>query len=198
MLKVIEGIMKLVTSFATNCWWPIWSNFRWRNAIRNNIGVNEGDKVSTYKELQTVAARLYKKFKYERDSITELWDSITPPPQNYQHYRDGKLSDDCDGFASLMYHVLYNCGLKCYFMTVNTLGGSHCVILLNLNSKWHVCDYYTIYKGYETWQEAVQAYNEIFPSKYNIGHRVYFNGFIVYNYENGKFNHVNKKDIGKV
>jgi hypothetical protein len=78
---------------------------------------------------------LYAKFDYTKDGIDQLGDSITPPPQNYAHYLQDTVKDDCDGFHSLMYHCVKKSGIECYLLSVVSNDGGHCVLVFNVNGK---------------------------------------------------------------
>lgn len=175
-------------------WWCWWSNCRFKKTIRENKGVNEEDLVSTYKQVQSLVAKLYKKFEWTADGPDQLWDAMTPPPQNYQHYLDGLLKDDCDGFHALVYHCLYNSGIKCSLFTANAINGGHCILAFTLSGKWYVVDYNKVYKGYDTLEEAVEEYNKIYPTIYN-SKKIIYNGFVQYNYETGKWFKTSSKKL---
>ena len=178
-------LYNLIGDFSMS-WWCWWSNTRFKDAIRDNKKVNDEDLVSTYKQVQTLVAKLYKKFKWTADGPDQLWDAMTPPPQNYQHYLDGLLKDDCDGFHALVYHCLYNSGIKCSLFTANAINSGHCILVFTLNSKWYVVDYSKVYKGYDTLEEAIDEYNKVYPTIYK-SKEILFNGFVQYNYETGKW-----------
>lgn len=176
--KIVKDIAML--------WWSFWSNIRFKDSIRNNINIKDEDKVKNLSDIKKLVQKLYKKFKWTKDGIDQLGDAITPPPQNYQHYLDGILKDDCDGFHSLVYHCLFNSDIKCYLLTANPVKGGHCVLLFNLNKKWHVNDYTRVYGGYDTPEEAISTYNIEYQNRYK-KKEVVLNGIIEYNYTTGKF-----------
>lgn len=209
-VEVIEGetkpnytlakfLGKIFCHLFVRFWWVYWSNFRYRKTNRFNTEIKEEDNVTTLKEVKDLVKRLYSKFKYTRDGLTELGDAIVPPPQNYQYYLDGEVKDDCDGFHSLVYHCIARSGHKCYLLSVLTVGAGHCVLLFKLNNKWYVNDYTKVYKGFDTPQEAIADYNERFVDIYD-GPKteVYYNMIIEYNYEKGKFKNTSLKKIGDI
>lgn len=177
-------------------WWCWWSNYRFKKSIRNNLKVNEEDLVSTYKQVQALVAKLYKKFEWTADGADQLYDAMTPPPQNYQYYLDGLLKDDCDGFHALVYHCLYNSGIKCSLFTANAINSGHCILAFTLSDKWYVVDYNKVYKGYDTLEEAVDEYNKVYPTIYN-SKKIIYNGFIQYDYEKGKWYQTSAKELTK-
>lgn len=190
-------IYQIVGFIATYIWWPFWSNIRWKKAIKKNIPLREEDKVVNIHEIQPLLCEIMKHFKWTADGFTELWDSMTPPPQNYQYYVDGLLKDDCDGFHAVVYHCLVNCGFECYLLAVETYGSGHCVLLMRDGELWHVIDYTHIYNGFSDPQEAIDNYNIQYQKIYNTKNPVYFNGLIKYDYEKGKFEGVFVKNLKK-
>lgn len=178
------------------CWW---SNYRFRECIRSNIGTEPEDKISTLQDLKALVKRLYDGFIWTADDITQLGDAITPPPQNYAIHLDRPLRDDCDGFHSLVYHCLYNSGIDCYLLTVTPkkINDGHCVLLFYLDGEWHVNDYTKVYQGFKTPEEAIKDYNKIYLEKYDCTGPIIYNGLVEYNYASGKFSRVTIKDIIK-
>lgn len=191
MIKLIGDLMI--------SWWCWWSNKRFKNCIRSNIGTEPIDKVGTLSELQELVQRLYGCFIWTADGIDQLGDAITPPPQNYAKYLEMPLKDDCDGFHSLVYHCLYNSGIDCYLLTVNTtkFNEGHCVLLFYLDGKWYVNDYNTIYEGFDTYQEAIDDYNEHYVVNYKCQGSILYNGLVEYSYVTGKFKRKNFQDLTK-
>jgi hypothetical protein len=191
VVKIKKFFLKLFSPFANEVWWPNWSNRRWKNAIKY-VELKEEDKLEklTKANITILVKKLYKNFHWTADGITELWDSITPPAQNYQHYLDGELRDDCDGFHSLVYHCLHNNGIECYLLSAIAVGAGHCVLVFKLNDKWYVVDYSTVLNGYDTLQEAIDNYNIHYVDVYNAESEVVYNGLIQYDYQTGKFSSV--------
>ena len=179
--------------------WCRWSNHRFRECIRSNIGTEPTDKVGTLQELKALVERLYSCFIWTADDISQLGDAITPPPQNYAIYLDRPLRDDCDGFHSLVYHCLYNSGIDCYLLTVTPkkFTDGHCVLLFYLDGKWHVNDYMNIYEGFETPEEAIEDYNKLYFTEHKDLGPIVFNGLVEYNYVSGKFNRTSIQEIIK-
>lgn len=144
--------------------------------------------------IQKLLRKLYAKFKWTADGPDQLWDCITPPPQTYEHYLEGLLQDDCDGFHSLVYHCLFNSGYECYLLSAASLKDGHCVLLFRFKDRWYVIDYTSIENGYNTAEEAVQSYNEIYIKRYD-AEPVVMNNIVTYNYKNGTFHWKRLKDI---
>jgi glucan phosphorylase len=70
--------------------------------------------------------------------------------------------------------------------------GGHCVLVFNVNGKWHVNDYTTVYTGHNSLKEAVEEYNEQYLNRYvkKEDGVIVYNGFISYDYKKGKFSSV--------
>lgn len=168
-------------------WWCFWSNIRFKKAIRKNIALLDEDKqIKSIIDITKIVDNVYKKFKWTSDGIDQLFDAITPPPQNYQHYVDGLLKDDCDGFHSSVYHILHNNNLLCCLLTTNAINGGHCVLLFKFENKWYINDYKRIYGGNIDIEKTIKDYNEIYQKLYK-SKKVLYNGLVRYDYEKGKF-----------
>lgn len=188
-----KWLFKLFAPFANNVWWPLWSNFRWRKALKQ-CEVKSEDIVDNLVKIKVLVKKLYSKFKWVADDLRDLGDSITPPAQNYSDYLNGLLEDDCDGFHSLVYHCLQASGVRSYLMSVVTDDMSHCVLVFNYKNKWYVNDYNKVYEGYATLKEAVEAYNISYLDCYcKDGSEVLYNAFIEFNYTTEKFKAVTKE-----
>ena len=189
--KICAAVAYVVTRF----WWIPWSNFRWRRALRQACATLQEDKAVTTNEIKDLAAKLMKRFTWTNDRLDQLFDAILPPSQAYKNYLHGKLTDDCDGFHSLLYHCLKQSGRECYLMTVNAFGAGHCVILLHNTGFWHVIDYKHVYDGCDTAKEAVEKYFDVFQDVYNSRSRVFFHSYCQYDYISGKFVFTKKKEV---
>lgn len=190
MKKIKTFLWKVFSPFANEVWWPIWSNVRWRNALKDHSVADEY-LVKNLTDIKILVRLLYKKFKWVADDATELGDSITPPAQCYKDFCNGLLEDDCDGFHSLVYHCLAKSGVRCYLMSVVVASGGHCVLVFENKGKWYVNDYNKVYNGFATLREAVEDYNKIYLTSYHKeDNEVIYNGFTEYNYTTGKFKSV--------
>ena len=169
-------------------WSVPWSNFRFRHVERHNVGIEPEDVVTSRTAIINLAKRMFKKFKYTEDGIDQLWDAICPPPYAYSVMNSkGELRDDCDGFHSLMYHCMVRNGMEAYLLLVIAKGAGHCVLTFRFHDIWYVLDYDSLYTGYKTLHEAVESYNASFVQVYKTKSKVYYNGFLKYNYNKGKF-----------
>lgn len=133
--------------------WLAISNIMWRN--KNNFlffyDYYDGEMLPSL-WIKQKAEEMFQKFEYTYDKI----ENILPPDTAYfQAYNNNKLKDDCDGFASLMYHVLCknyetlkieNLALFCVIpLELKTLFHSHVVLGVKLSGKWYVVDYNRVY-----------------------------------------------------
>ena len=196
MNNFTKKFLGFFTSLACKVWRVHWSNLRRCKAIRKNIKIPEEDKITSIEKAGQIARQVYKRFDYTADDFDDLWDSIVPPPQNYQNYLDGMIKDDCDGFHSTMYHFMYNSNLENYLLSVIALGSSHCVLLFKFGDMWYINDYTTIHEGYRTPSEAISAYDEKYPKIYTKAKsEVFYNSLVKYDYEKGKFKNQSIKKL---
>lgn len=184
---MFKEIFAIVCELATRFWWPFWSNRRWRKAVKEDIEIEEEDRVWDYESLKKVANQIYKKFRYTHDGVDQLFDSIVPPPQNYINYRHDLVYDDCDGFHSTLYHCLHRSNIECYLLTANAIGAGHCILLYKLNAKWGVVDYTSVKPMEDTPEVAIKEYNKTFPSRYGAKSEVLYNGLVEFDYKEKKF-----------
>ena len=179
-----------------NLWWCFWSNIRWRKSNRFYDEILPEDlTIHSIDTMRKVVNRIYAKFKYTADGADQLWDCITPPPANYEHYVNGELKDDCDGWASVMNYVLHKNNIEAYILSAEEIGDGHCICLFKLNDLWHINDYNSIHKGFKSVTECIEDYNKIYEESYKPKTPVYYNGIIKYDYQKGKFKLINIKRL---
>lgn len=178
--------------------WVFWSNIRWHKSARfyNEI-LPEDSNLKTIKAIQETVSRVYSKFKYTADKADQLWDCVTPPPQNYKHYVEDQIKDDCDGWAAVMHYVFYKNDIESYILSVEEKWDGHCVCLFKFKHKWYINDYNSIHEGFYDMNEAINNYNEIYAKEYKPKTPVCHNGLVKYDFEKGKFKLVNLKRIQK-
>lgn len=186
-----KSLWKLLTSV-----WCCWSNFRFRKCERFSRSLQYIDTVTNLTEIRNLVDRLYDSFIWTADDITQLYDAITPPPENYKIYLEKPLKDDCDGFHSLIYHCLYNSGIECYLLTANPakMGDGHCILIFKYDDKWYINDYYRVYEGFSTAEEAIADYNPRYSERYKTD-EVVFNGVVKYDYVTGKFSRIELEEL---
>lgn len=173
----------------TMYWWVAWSNFRFRDSIRTDLSLitKEDSAISNWGEVYQLLLRLYHKYTWTKDGVDQLWDAITPPPQNYSNYLSGGVFDDCDGFHSLVHYALSCNGIESYLLAVTTLDGGHCTLLVHLDGRWCVVDYTSVSPAFDTPEQAVANYAENYPKKYGHKYPTMFCGLVSYDYTSGKF-----------
>lgn len=195
MSKLITAWLRLFARFFDNIWWPWWSNTHWNSSKEDDLPIADEDIVTGVVSLRRECMRLYEKFSWTGDGIEELFDSILPPPQAYRKSLAGQIVDDCDGFHSVVYHVLSKSGFESYLLTAHTRSVSHCALLCKIDEMWHVCDYFTVYPGFETAAEAIEDYNKNFVEVYQAKGEVFYNALIKYNYNKGKLRSTSLEEI---
>lgn len=196
MKKILNSIFTFFSWVAVTKWWTAWSNIRFKNAERSDIGILfSRDVVHNVMEIKELTKRIYSEFKYKKDGVDQLWDAIMPPPQNYLNYSFGMVQDDCDGFHSTLYHCLHKSNIECYLLSVAGIGSGHCVLVFLLNGLWHVVDYTTVYKGYKSLRDAVNEYNKQYKEIYNYKLDFIYNAVVKYDYNIGKFKGITVKDV---
>lgn len=138
-------------------WRPfvIWySNLYWKNA-KKEVKVEETKQKDEdiFSFVERCCEIINYTFRYTRDGIRELGDTIPPPAEAYFQMKHGELKDDCDGFHACLFHMVQdytNCMLVEIYSLKNTYG--HCVLMFD----GHICDYGKIM----TQEEAKQYYAE--------------------------------------
>jgi len=179
---------KLIFNFATQHWWPFWSNRRFRKSTRFFPYIEDVDVVNNLTQIKDLVIKLYNYFEWTADDISQLFDCIQPPTQCYVDYKKGLLKDDCDGFHALVHYCLHYSNIESYLLTANPKKAKdgHCILLFKLNEKWYVNDYDIVYEGFNTAKKAIEDYNERYPKLYDCG-KVIYNGLLYYDFEKGKF-----------
>ena len=172
-------------------YWTHWSNARFADTTRTNLSLlaQEDTNIKTWSDIHKLLLRLFSKYTWTEDGADQLWDAITPPPQNYSNYLSGGVFDDCDGFHSLLHYPLSCNGFEAYLLSVSTLGSGHCTLLLRLEDKWCVIDYASVYPAFDTPAEAIADYASVYPKKYGSKFPIWFCGLISYDYTEGKFHY---------
>lgn len=177
-------------------WWITWSNFRWRNVERLNPNIDDECHgyslrgLDSWLKISELSEKVYKNFKWTADGFDQLFDSMCPPPYNYERYKTGTLKDDCDGFHTLMYQILHANGIECYLMAVIDKQWSHCILILKFNNQWFTLDYDSLSKGFDHAEDCIKSYNASYAKRCG-REKLETNGFVEYDYTNGKW--INKK-----
>lgn len=152
MRKVILTLIKfgIYLGRVLNTWW---SNIYWRKKARREVWLDDSDKRAEDEKpneyIQRIADKVMKTFDYAADDAEQLWDSVPPPTEMYARWRDcadgfcKTWGDDCDGFASLLYHFAAMSGIECRLMSVNSAvnGYGHAVLAIRHKGLMYVQDY---------------------------------------------------------
>lgn len=182
-----KKIIKLGCYIANKFWWIPWSNFRFRKEERHSIEVWKCHSITTMNDILKIAREMYKNFEYTNDGADQLWDAVCPPPYAYiKITASGKLKEDCDGFHSLMYHILSCNNIPCYLTIVYAKKAGHCVLFFKYNEEWCILDYTSLFIG-TSLEDVLNHYNKSFVTKYSAKSDVLFNCFLGYNYKKGKY-----------
>lgn len=145
---------------------PFWSKIRWckkRQVVSREVSEQVTSDISSVRSL---CSKVCSRFEWTMDDISQLFDSLRPCEYLYQLYcnanYDDPLKDDCDGYHSLIYHILHENGFDCCILTIvtNPIRDSHTMTLYKVNGCYYLINYTSVRK-YETnnIQEIVDDYN---------------------------------------
>lgn len=169
--KIIGFIAKIWLSYIK----PYWSRFHWRKYLGG-----ESAAVPTVKATRTDIGKFlsecYSHFDWTMDGIDELTDSFCPLPYLYNKYvsqkeAGKKLQDDCDGFHSVVWHVLNANNIECALITVvvKPFWDSHTMCLYRGEKDgkkvYFVANYSIIYKAFNTIEEFIAYYENLKKTK---------------------------------
>lgn len=145
-----------------------WSMIRWNG--KRKIDSEPVFEV-TDDNLQSTLKDVYSHYVWTMDDISQLLDSICPPPYLYNWYLDIKNSDssdkvkgDCDDYHALIYHLLINNGYDAALITFATkpITKSHTMTVIKDTAEdgtvsYRVIDYTSI-KTYASLEEFAESY----------------------------------------
>jgi hypothetical protein len=154
MKAILNALVKfgIILGRIINTWW---SNAYWKKKARHDAWLEDEDKKrddeSATEYVGRMARVVFYTFKYTSDTV----DNIPPPTEMYARYRDvidgfsREWKDDCDGYASLLYHFAAMNGIECYVLAIMAVRGDygHAVLLYKDKGIWHVQDYLNNYAG---------------------------------------------------
>lgn len=184
--KIIAFVAKIWLRYLK----PSWSKFRWKSKLAgDSMPIPQG--IKTNSDIFAFLNECYPVFDWTMDDITQLTDSFKPLPYIYNEYYDAKkaggstkFKDDCDGFHSVVYHVLNANSIECALITLVTkpFTKSHTMCAYKAvedgKTVYYVCDYNRIRGKYETLDDFIAAYS--LPvrywqlDKYNYGDRIFY------------------------
>lgn len=146
---------------------PFWSRIRW--CRKRKIESEEvTEKVThTRTSVRSMCQEVYSRFEWTMDDFSQLFDSLRPCGYLYNWYKDSTreepLKDDCDGYHSLIYHILKANGFDCCIFSIvtNPMKHSHTMTLYKYNGAYYLVNYTSV-KGYFncTIQDIVDDYNK--------------------------------------
>ncbi len=158
--------MKLLAMIGLKLLRNIWSMIRW-----HKLRKVESDKMIPVDEfsLKSALTDVYAHFKWTMDDWTQLFDSMKPAPYLYNEYlksRVGdKVLDDCDGYHTIVYHILKNNGFDVALLTVATdpIKESHTMCVIKDvdvvgEKSYRVIDYTSVSKSYSSIDEFISQY----------------------------------------
>lgn len=146
---------------------PFWSSIRWWSE-RKIEGKEVTEKVTNaLTSVRSMCREVYSKFDWTMDDISQFFDSLRPCEYLYNWYKDSTreepLKDDCDGYHSLIYHILKSNGFDCCIFTIatNPIKNSHTMTLYKYNDAYYLINYTSIRKYSNcTIQDIVDDYNK--------------------------------------
>lgn len=195
MSKIEKGnILDKIIAFVARIWLrylkPSWSHFRWRDRLAGDT-LPVPKNIITRADIQSFLNECYPVFDWTMDDITQLTDSFKPLPYIYNEYYDAKkaggstkFKDDCDGFHSVVYHVLNANSIECALITLVTkpFTKSHTMCAYKATeggrTVYYVIDYNWIRGVYTSLEDFVNAYK--LPvcywqlDKYDYGNRKFY------------------------
>lgn len=160
-----------ITKFFAMLWLKylrnFWSMIRWngkrKEVSREMISVNDGNLKSTLKDV-------YSHYQWAMDDVSQLFDSMRPAPYLYNQYLEAKLNDkvvedDCDGYHTIIYHMLKNNGYRVALITLVTdpISQSHTMVAIkdiidDGTVSYRVVNYTAITGPYITLEKFVEQY----------------------------------------
>ena len=67
MNAFFKKILNIGATFTNQVWWPMWSNYRWRNSTRYNIGIEIEEQIKDLHDLEKLLKQLLEKFRWTKD-----------------------------------------------------------------------------------------------------------------------------------
>ena len=164
--KIIGFIAKIWLSYIK----PYWSRFRWRDRLAGDT-LPVPKNIITRADIQSFLNECYPVFEWTMDGITQLTDSYRPLPYLYNEYYDAKkaggaakFKDDCDGYHTVVWHVLNANSIECALITLVTkpFTKSHTMCAYKATeggrTVYYVIDYNWIRGVYTSLEDFVNAY----------------------------------------
>ena len=175
-----------------------WSKVRWFN--KRKIESKEcTEKVNSLTDIRLMCIDVDKRFEWTMDNIDQLFDSYRPTEYLYEMYHDSTIEkpfkDDCDGFHTVIYHILKQNGYKCALLTIatNPMKYSHTMTLfVDTDGRYCLVNYNAVHKYADgtTIQQIIDEYNYANGFK-----KEYFWTLHEYNYETKSFYKIDEKNF---
>lgn len=145
-----------------------WSMIRWCG--KRKIDSEPVFEV-TDSNLKATLRDVYSHYTWTADDLSQLGDSICPPPYLYNWYLDIKNSEssdkvkgDCDDYHALIYHILKNNGYEVALISLATkpITQSHTMTVIKDTAEdgsvsYRVIDYTSV-KTYASLEEFIGSY----------------------------------------
>lgn len=172
--KSANSILDKIIGFVAMVWLryikPSWSHFRWRDRLAGDT-LPVPKNIITRADIQSFLNECYPVFEWTMDGITQLTDSYRPLPYLYNEYYDAKkagggnkFKDDCDGYHTVVWHVLNYNSIECALITLVTkpFTKSHTMCAYKVKesgaAKYYVVDYNSIKGPYKDLESFVDFY----------------------------------------
>lgn len=146
---------------------PFWSKIRWKSklSVKSNMCYEQLDTID---DVKSMCKDVYNTFEWTQDGLDELFDSYRPVEYLYTEYiknkgTNNKFKDDCDGFHSVIYHILVHNGYDAGLITIitNPLLKSHTMAIFKDRYCYYLVDYNELMKFSDSCsiQDIVDSYN---------------------------------------
>lgn len=173
---------------------PIWSKIRWTGKNKETAAPCE-ETAKTIQQIKSACSNVYRHFRWTMDDISELFDSFTPVEYLYNKYKEAedsehKLEDDCDGFHSIIHHILAQNGVESYILSIATkpIKNSHTMCIFKLDDSYYLVDYTSVKKYGTSVSDIVNEY--ISRKKYD---KAYYWNTQYWDYKKNKYKNIKLK-----
>lgn len=145
---------------------PFWSRIRWMRK-RKIEAVPCAEQATDIASIKNACSLVYKNFEWTMDDVSQFFDSYAPVEYLYNVYRNAldnggeKIRDDCDGFHSVIYHILTKNNIPAVLLTIATkpLKVAHTMCLFKYRGFYYLVNYCSVKRyNYDTIDEIVEDY----------------------------------------
>lgn len=131
-------------------WRVTWSNIKNNGDITEISVVESIDSKDTafLTKLRALTKEVYSKFAWTMDNAEDLFDCMRTPARCYSDFKQGVLSDDCDGFHACIMQILKKSNTDSVLLTymVPNLNDCHTILAAKNNNYYYKVDYTTVTK----------------------------------------------------